>query len=144
MYFFIEQGEYQFSHIWCSFLLFVDCDLFTRQETEVLQSEADLSLIQANVERENRQQVIFTTSQKVVMNFICFHSDCQKFGKVWHDRQLWCSSGCPGAVEIYLIEKWLIVLFIHCQSKSYVFAFYHITLKLYMMTWQSIWSKLAS
>ena len=70
------------------FLSLVDYNLFTRQETEVLQSEADLSLIQANVERENRQQVIFTTSQKVVMNFICFRSDCQKFGKVWHDRQL--------------------------------------------------------
>ena len=70
MYFFIEQGEYQFSHIWCSFLLFVDCDLFTRQETEVLQSEADLSLIQANVERENRQQVIFTKSHKKLSQFL--------------------------------------------------------------------------
>ena len=75
--------------------VFVDCNLFTRQETEVLQSEADLSLIQANLERENRQQVIFTMSQKVVsfswinvMKFISFHSDCEKFGKVWHHRQL--------------------------------------------------------
>ena len=65
------------------FLSLVDYNLFTRQETEVLQSEADLSLIQANVERENRQQVIFTTSQKVVMNFICFIQtvrNLEKFG----------------------------------------------------------------
>ena len=53
------------SHIWCSFSLIAF--LFTRQETEVLQSEADLSLIQANVEKENRQQVIFT---KNCLNFL--------------------------------------------------------------------------
>ena len=52
------------------FLSLVDCNLFTRQETEVLQSEADLSLIQANVERENRQQVIFTKSHKKLFQFL--------------------------------------------------------------------------
>ena len=72
MYFFIEQGEYQFftDLVLVLFLSLVDCNLFTRQETEVLQSEADLSLIQANVERENRQQVIFTKSHKKLSQFL--------------------------------------------------------------------------
>ena len=68
----MSKENINFSHVWCSFLFLslVDCYLFTRQETEVLQSEADLSLIQANVERENRQQVIFTKSHKKLSQFL--------------------------------------------------------------------------